>query len=183
MDGDDDAEDADASAIASRPSFAARGTNGPRTSRLTRLDDGDVDRRLHDLAVESSSDLLRDDETCPILRLRRRAGEMRRDDDLLELEERPRVRLVLEHVERCSGDLPGADRRSERLLVEQPAAGRVHDPHSVAHLANASAPSRCRVSSFSGRWSVITSASAYTCSSDAGSSPRSRKRSGATNGS
>ncbi len=101
--------------------------------QLARVDDGDVHRRPHDLAVERRRHLLGDDDPGAILRLGRRAREMRRDDDLRQLEERPRVRLRLEHVERGARDLSRANRVHERCLVDEPSAGGVDDPHAVLH--------------------------------------------------
>ena len=58
---------------------------------------------------------------------------MRRQDDVVELEQRARVRLLREDVERCGRDLPGLQRIDERGLVDQLAARRVDDAHTVAH--------------------------------------------------
>src|SRR5439155_16841410 len=64
----------------------------------------------------------------------RRRGQMRSDDDVLQLEQRPRVRLCREDVERDRRDLAGARGFEQRLLVDELAARRVDDPHAVAHL-------------------------------------------------
>ena len=101
--------------------------------QLARVDDRDVHGVSHELAVERGRDLLGDDDAGPILRLGRRAGEMRRDDDLRKLEQRSRVRLRREHVQRRAGHLARADGGLERLLVDELAAGRVDDPHAVSH--------------------------------------------------
>ena len=98
------------------------------------LDDRDVHGRPNELAVERRRHLLGDDQARPILRFGRRAGEMWRHDDLLELEQRPGIRLRGEDVERGAGDLSRADRVCERILVDQPAAGGVHDANAVAHV-------------------------------------------------
>ena len=59
---------------------------------------------------------------------------MRRDDDLREPEQRARVRLGLEDVERRACDLPRPDRLVERCLVDEPAARGVDDADAVLHL-------------------------------------------------
>ena len=58
---------------------------------------------------------------------------MRRDHDLVELEQRAGVRLGREHVERRACELPRSDRLDERLLVDERAARGVHEPRAVAH--------------------------------------------------
>ena len=62
---------------------------GPSTSRSSRADRGDVDRVRDELALERRGDLLGDDHAGPVLRLLGRRGEVRRDDDVVELEQRP----------------------------------------------------------------------------------------------
>ena len=101
--------------------------------QLARVDHRDVHCVSHELPVERRRDLLGDDDAGPILRLRRRAGEMRRDHDLRKLEQRSRVRLGREHVQRRARDLARADGSLERLLVDERAAGRIDDPHAVTH--------------------------------------------------
>ena len=73
-----------------RPSFAASGMNGPSTSRSAGVDDRDVDRVRDEPAFERGDDLLGDDHAGAVLRLVGRGGEVRRDDDLVELEQRAR---------------------------------------------------------------------------------------------
>ena len=97
------------------------------------LDDGNVDRRRHETALERRYDLLGDHHARAILGLGRRGREMRRDDHLLQLEELAGVRLRLEHVERCSGDGARPDRGDECGLVDELASRRVHDPHAWPH--------------------------------------------------
>ena len=46
----------------------------------------------------------------------------------------PAVRLGREDVDRCAGDLPRLERGDQRGLVDQLAAGGVHDPDAVAHV-------------------------------------------------
>ena len=100
---------------------------------LPRVDDGDVHGGPHDLSVQRRGDLLRDHDSCPVLRLGGRSGEVRRDDDLRQLEERARVRLRTEHVEGGAGHLAGPNGRDERLLVDQVAPRRVDDANAVLH--------------------------------------------------
>ena len=59
---------------------------------------------------------------------------MRRDDDVLELEQRARIRLGRIDVERCRGDLAALQSDEQRVLVHELAACRVDDAHAVAHL-------------------------------------------------
>ena len=118
---------------------------------LPRIDDRDVHRRAHDLAGERGRDLLGDDDAGTILRLGGRPCQVRRDDDLREFEQRPRVRLRPEDVERGARHLARANRVGERLLVDEPAPGSVDDAHAVLHLRECPAPRSPRVSSFSGR--------------------------------
>ena len=58
---------------------------------------------------------------------------MRRDDDVVELEQRARVRLGREDVERRARDLAAPQRLEQRVLVDELAAGGVDEPHAVAH--------------------------------------------------
>ena len=53
--------------------------------------------------------------------------------DVVELEQRARVRLRVEDVERCGRDLAGAQRLEQGVLVEQLAAGGVDEADAVAH--------------------------------------------------
>ena len=60
-------------------------------------------------------------------------AEVRRDDDVLELEDAARrVRLVGEDVERGAGDLARLERVHQRVDVDEVAAGGVHDPRRPA---------------------------------------------------
>ena len=63
-----------------------------------------------------------------------------------------------EDVERRAGDLARAKRGEQRVLVEQLAAGGVHDPHAGAHRRERGSVEEPRVSGVSGRWSVRKSA-------------------------
>ena len=82
----------------------------------------------------AADDLLGDDHAGAVLRLVGRGREVWRHDDVRLVEQRAGVRLRAEDVERGGGDLPGAERVEQRGLVDQLAAGRVHDPHAVLHL-------------------------------------------------
>jgi hypothetical protein len=61
---------------------------------------------------------------------------VRRDDDLVELEQRARVRLGGENVQRRAGELPRPDRLDERVLVDERAAGGIDEARPVPHLRN-----------------------------------------------
>ena len=87
----------------------------------------DVDRVRDHAALESGGDLLGHDHARAVLSLLGRGGEVRRDDDVVEREERPGVRLLGEDVERGAGDLAGAERLDERLLVDELATGGVDE--------------------------------------------------------
>ena len=117
-----------------RPSCAASGMNGPSTSRSAWSTTGMLTAFVTMPAVEGSDDLLGDDDARAVLRLVGRGGEVRRDDDLVEPEQRPVVGLAREDVERGAGELPGRDRLRERLLVDERAARGVHEPGAVAHV-------------------------------------------------
>ena len=120
---------------------------GPSDSSSSATDHRDVDRVRDEAAFERRRDLLRDDHARAILRLVGRGREMRRDDDVVELEQRPGVRLLREDVERGARDLARLQRRHECGLVDQLAARGVDQAHAVAHLrervrVHASASSR-----------------------------------------
>ena len=81
--------------------------------------------------------LLGDLERDVLLRLGGGGAEMRRADDVREAEERARLgRLGDEDVDAGAGDLAGLDRRGERLLVDQAAAGAIDDADAVLHLGD-----------------------------------------------
>ena len=98
------------------------------------VDDRDVDGVRDDAPVERGDDLLGDDHTGAVLRLVRRGREVRRHDDLVELEQRSLVGLGGEHVERGAGELARLEGLEQRLLVDERAARGVHEPCAVAHL-------------------------------------------------
>ena len=86
--------------------------------------------------VERGDDLLGGLHAGAVLRLGRRGAEVRRDDDVGVAEQRVvGDRLAREDVERGAGDLAGVERRLERLVDDQLAAGAVDDPHAVLALA------------------------------------------------
>ena len=105
----------------------------PEHLEVVGADHRDVDGVRDQAAVERRGDLLRDDHARPVLRLAGRRREMRRDDDVVELEQRAGVGLVDEDVERGAGDLARTERREQSVLVEQRAARGVHDPHAGTH--------------------------------------------------
>ena len=96
-------------------------------------DDRDVDGVRDEAAVERGDDLLGDDQAGTILGLVGGRGEMRRHDDVLQPEQLTVVRLGREDVERRARDLAGANRRGQRRLVDELAAGGVDDPNAVSH--------------------------------------------------
>ena len=103
---------------------------------------------------------------------------MRRDDHVRRLEQRPGVRLGREDVDRGARHLARLERLDERRLVDELAARGVHDAHAVLHPRDRGRRrSMPRVSSFSGRWSVMKSARSSTPSKVSLSTPSSRKRS------
>src|SRR5262245_20358137 len=96
-----------------------------------------VDRRQihrvhHDPAQQRVGDLVGDGERHGGLGLLGGRAEMRRHDDLLELQERMIGRrwLLLEHVEGGAGNAARLDRARQRQLVDEPAAGAVDQAHA-----------------------------------------------------
>ena len=87
-----------------------------------------VDRVGHQLAGEREPHRAGDRDPGLLLGLVGGGAEVRRGDDVLELEER-RVgaRLLGEHVEAGGRDLPGLQGVVQRLLVDDATAGRVDD--------------------------------------------------------
>ena len=112
--------------------------------------------------VSAAAHLLGGVDPGPVLGLGGRGAEMRRDDDVVALEQRVLgERLLREDVERDAGDLARLEPALDRVEVDQLAAGAVDDPHPVAHLARS--PRRRSIPSVSGvfgTWIVITSARA-----------------------
>ena len=107
--------------------------NGPEELEILGPDDRDVDGVRDQPALERRYHLLRDDQPRAVLRLLGRRGQVRRHDDVLELQQLARVRLRREDVERGACDLALAHRGGERLLVDELPARRVHDPHARPH--------------------------------------------------
>ena len=88
-----------------------------------------VERVRDGQAAERGHDLLGDDDAGAILRLVRRARQMRREQQVGRVAQR-RVggqRLLREDVERRAGELARAQRLDERGLVDQRAARRVDE--------------------------------------------------------
>ena len=102
------------------------GEREERPDRLVCLGGVDVHRPRHEVTGERQLHHVRDRVAGLVLRLARRRPEVGRDDDLLELEQRRLGRrLLLEHVERGSGDDTIANALSELRLDNDPAAGDV----------------------------------------------------------
>ena len=97
-------------------------------------DGRDVDRVRDEAAFERRHHLLGDDHACAVLCLVRGRREMGCDDDVRRLQKRAAVRLLDVHVDRCARDLARLERRDQRRLVHELAAGRVDDAHAVPHL-------------------------------------------------
>ncbi len=118
-----------------REASELRGERDVRAEHLEVLgaDRRDVHRVRDEPALERGRDLLGDDDACTVLRLARRRREMRRDDDVVQLEQRACVRLGREHVERRACDLAAPQRLQQRVLVDELAAGGVDEAHAVAH--------------------------------------------------
>ena len=83
------------------------------------------------LPVERGRYLLGDYQSGPVLRLLGGSREMRGDDDVVELEQRSRVRLAREHVERRGGHAAGPQRLEQRVFVDELAARGVDDADSL----------------------------------------------------
>ncbi len=102
---------------------------------MSSLDDG---RHVHgvrdEIAVQRGRHLLGDDHPCPVLGLLGRRGEMRRDDDVVQLEQRPRVRLAGEDIECGAGDLPRLERFEQGILVDELPSSSVDDADAVSGL-------------------------------------------------
>ena len=122
-----------ASPTAIRPSSDGERDERPEHLEVGLVDDRDVHRVRDDAPVERRDDLLGDDHPRAVLRLVGRGREMRRDHHLVELEQRPRVRLRREHVQGGPRELPRADRLDQGVLVDERPARRVDEPRAVAH--------------------------------------------------
>ena len=97
-------------------------------------------------ALQRCGDLLGDDHARAVLGLLGRCGEVRREDDVVQLEQRSRVRLGGEDVERGTGDLPGLERLQQRVLVDELTARGVDDADAVpGSLERAAVDGRARL--------------------------------------
>ena len=108
-------------------------TLGERQARLDVLGDDaalDVHRVRHQLAGEGEPHRPGDGDTGLLLRLVGGRAEVRGGDDLVELEERGvGAGLLGVHVEAGTGDPALLEGGVQRLLVDDPAARGVDDPH------------------------------------------------------
>ena len=107
--------------------------NGPSTSRSAWSTTGMFTAFVTMPAVERGDDLLGDDHACPVLRLVGRGREMRRDDDLVEPEQRPLYGSVENTSSAAPGELPRLERLDEGVLVDERAARGVDEPRAVPH--------------------------------------------------
>ena len=125
----------------------------------------DVDRVGDQLAAERQPHRPGDRDAGLLLRLVGGGAEVRRGDDVLELEERAvGARLLGEDVEPGGGDAALLEGVVERLLVDDAAAGGV-DEHEVGlTLASWSSPMRPTVSGVFGRCTDMKSDSASSSS-------------------
>ena len=107
-----------------RPSRSASGRNG--TDRLVGLGGVDVDRPRHEVAGQRQLHHVGDGVAGLVLSLAGRRPEVRRDDDLRQVEQRRLGGgLGVEHVERGTGDHAVADALCEIGLDHDAAAGDV----------------------------------------------------------
>ena len=107
-----------ASAANRLPSRSASGRNGRTVSVASAALTLTGER--HELAGERQADLLGDRVAGLVLRLAGAGAEVRRDDDLRELEQRRLGGgLAREHVEGGTADAAVADRLGQRLLVDR----------------------------------------------------------------
>ena len=111
-----------------------------RPHALRRLGRGDVHRERHEVAAQREHHLLGDRLARLVLRLRGRRAEVRRDDDVVEREQRRLGgRLLRERVDRGAAEPPVGDRVGERVFVDDAAPARVDQPHARASRARAPA--------------------------------------------
>src|SRR4029453_4986008 len=89
----------------------------------------DVDRVRDQTARERRDHLLGCDHAGAVLSFSGRGAEMRRDDYVVESEDRVlREGLVREHVETRAGDLAGVERISQGVEVQELSPRAVDDP-------------------------------------------------------
>ena len=94
----------------------------------------EVDGVLDDAELEVVADLLGELDADGLLRLVGGTGDVRGEDDVVELEEGGVLEgLVVEDVERGPGDLSGLEGFGEGLLDDEFAAGAVHDADALLH--------------------------------------------------
>ncbi len=95
---------------------------------------GKVDGVLHDAELEILAHLHGDLNADGLLRFARGAGDVRREDDVVEFEVgRIFGRLDGEDIERSAGDLAGFEGGDERGIFDQLAARAVDDAHALLH--------------------------------------------------
>ena len=146
---------------ASRPSFSHSGTNGRERLHRLRADRVDVHRVGDDAAGERGLHLAGGVDAGAILSLRGGGAEVRRDDDVVALEQRVRgERLLGEDVEGDAGELARLEPALDGVEVDERAAGAVDDPRAVAHLRDRLVVDHPVVSGVFGTCSVIRSARA-----------------------
>ena len=95
---------------------------------------GEVDGVLDDAELQIVAHLHRELDADGLLRFVGRSGDVRSEDDVVELEERGVLgRLVTEDVERGSGDVAGLERVDEGRFVDEFAACAVDDANALLH--------------------------------------------------
>ena len=100
-----------------------------------------VHRVRHELAAQREPHHLRDGRPRLVLRLHSGRAEMRRHHDFVEPEHVAlRGGFLREHVERGAGHALVLEGLDQRVLVEDPAAGGVHDAHAVLHQGQLALP-------------------------------------------
>ncbi len=124
---------------AKEPSFSARRDEGRQPRRFLGRDRRHVERVGDRAGEQVVGHLLGDLQGDVLLRLAGRGAQVRRADDV----RRGRTAAFSlagsldEHVERRRrATLPDFERRGERLLVDQAAAGAVDDAHALLHLGD-----------------------------------------------
>ena len=109
---------------------------------------------------ERRHDLLGDDHAGAVLRLVGRGGEVRRDDDVVELEQRAGYGSDEKTSSAAPATLPESSASTSAASSTSSPRAALTMPDAVAHRAIASRRSSPRVSSVSGRCSVTKSAAA-----------------------
>ena len=121
--------------------------NGPRTSRSSAPTDGMLTAFVTSAAFERGGDLLGDDHAGAVLRLLGRGGEVRRDDDVVELEQRAEYGSAEKTSSAAAATLPerSASSSAASSTSSPRAALTIRTPSRIC--AMASAPIEPRVSS------------------------------------